>query len=145
MFDFSPGAGLLGLAASACVSATFLPGNSEIVLLALLAKFPSLFWQAIIVATLANTAGGMTSYGLGRLLPQRDTSVLKPSQARALAWLQRHGAWALLLSWVPLTGDALCVAAGWLRINPWLSLLAMAFGKCARYVLIAGAFRATLG
>jgi len=140
MFDFSPDEGLWGLAVSAFLSATILPGNSEIVLLALLAKFPSLFWQAIMVAAVANTAGGMTSYLIGRLIPQRDETVLKPAQLRALTWLRKHGEWALLLSWVPLVGDALCVAAGWLRINPWLSLLTMALGKCARYLAVAGAF-----
>jgi membrane protein YqaA with SNARE-associated domain len=140
MFEFSPDAGLWGLAASAFLSATILPGNSEIVLIALLAKFPSLFWQAILVATLANTAGGMTSYLIGRLIPQRDEVTLKPAQQRALAWLRKHGKWALLLSWVPLVGDALCVAAGWLRINAWLALLTLALGKCARYLAVAGAF-----
>ena len=132
MFDFSPDAGLWGLAAAAFLSATVLPGNSEIVLIGVLAKFPTLFWQCIVVATIANTLGGMTSYGIGRVLPA------KPGQSKALTWLQRYGEWMLLLSWVPLIGDALCVAAGWLRINPWLTLLMLAIGKCARYLAIAG-------
>ena len=140
MFDFSPDAGLWGLAASAFLSATILPGNSEIVLLGVLAKHPSLFWQCIVVATIANTAGGMTSYLIGRQIPQRDEAPLKPAQQRALSWMRKHGEWALLLSWVPLVGDALCVAAGWLRVNPWLALLALALGKCARYLAVAGAF-----
>ena len=131
MFDFSPDAGLWGLAASAFLSATVLPGNSEIVLVGVLAKFPTLFWQGIVVATVANTLGGMTSYGIGRVLPA------KPEKSIALTWLQRYGEWMLLLSWVPLIGDALCVAAGWLRINPWLTLLMLAIGKCARYLAIA--------
>ena len=140
MLDFSPDAGLWGLAASAFLSATILPGNSEIVLLGVLAKYPSLFWQCIVVATIANTAGGMTSYLIGRLIPQRDGATLKATQQRALSWMREHGEWALLLSWVPLVGDALCVAAGWLRVNPWLALLALALGKCARYLAVAGAF-----
>ena len=130
MFDFSPGNGLWGLAVSAFLSATLLPGNSEIVLVALLAKFPTLFWQSIIVATLANTLGGMTSYAIGRVLPNKVEN-------KASQWLTRYGEWMLLLSWVPLVGDALCVAAGWLRINPWLTLLMLAIGKCARYLAIA--------
>jgi len=138
MFDFSPDAGLWGLAASAFLSATILPGNSEIVLLGVLAKYPSLFWQCIVAATIANTAGGMTSYLIGRLIPQRDEGTLKPAQQRALRWLRDHGGWALLLSWAPLIGDALCVAAGWLRTNTWLSLLMMTVGKFARYLAIAG-------
>ena len=140
MFDFSPDAGLWGLAASAFLSATILPGNSEIVLLGVLAKYPSLFWQCIVVATIANTAGGMTSYLIGRLIPQRDGATLKAAQQRALSWMREHGEWALLLSWVPLIGDALCVAAGWLRIHAGLVLAALAIGKCARYLAVAGAF-----
>ena len=111
MFDFSPDAGLWGLFASAFVSATILPGNSEIVLVAVLAKFPRLFWETIVVATIGNTLGGMTSYAIGRLFPNK-------AEGKALAWLNRYGEWVLRLSWVPIAGDALCVAAGWLRVNP---------------------------
>ena len=131
MFDFSPDAGLWGLFAAAFFSATILPGNSEIVLVAVLAKFPRLFWETIVVATIGNTLGGMTSYAIGRLFPNK-------AEGKALAWLNRYGEWVLLLSWVPIAGDALCVAAGWLRVNPWLALLMLALGKCARYLLVAG-------
>ena len=73
----------------------------------------------------------MTSYAIGRLFPNK-------AEGKALAWLNRYGEWVLLLSWVPIAGDALCVAAGWLRVNPWLALLMLALGKCARYLLVAG-------
>lgn len=130
MLELSSEAGLWGLFLSAFVSATVLPGNSEIVLVGVLMKFPTLFWQSIVVATLGNTLGGMTSYAIGRVLPNKVES-------KALAWLRRYGEWVLLLSWVPLVGDALCVAAGWLRINPWLALLMLAIGKYARYLAVA--------
>ena len=130
MFDFSPEAGLWGLFASAFVSATILPGSSEVVLVGVLAKYPDTFWTAIAVATVGNTLGGVSSYWLGRLLP-------KKAEGRAFAWVKRYGVWSLLLSWVPVIGDALCVAAGWLRFNAWLSMLLLAVGKLLRYVLIA--------
>ena len=76
----------------------------------------------------------MTSYGIGRVLPA------KPEKNKAFTWLQRYGEWMLLLSRVPLIGDAFCVAAGWLRINPWLTLLMLGIGKCARYLAIAAAW-----
>ena len=44
----------------------------------------------------------------------------------------------LLLSWVPLIGDAVCVAGGWLRLNPWWAVLFIALGKFGRYCVIAG-------
>lgn len=131
MPDFSPDAGLWGLFISAFVSATILPGNSEFVMVAVLAKFPNLFWETIVVATIGNTMGGMTSYAIGRIVPNK-------AESRALGWMRRYGEWALLFSWVPVIGDALCVAAGWLRINAWLALLMLLIGKCARYLVIAG-------
>lgn len=130
MFDFSPGAGLTGLAVSAFLSATLLPGNSEAVLLAVLSQHAHMFWTAIVVATVANTAGGMTSYALGRFVPRKV-------EHRALAWLQKRGAWMLAFSWVPLIGDALCVAAGWMRLSPWSATLYMTLGKGVRYLVIA--------
>jgi len=38
---------------------------------------------------------------------------------RALRWLERFGAPACLLSWLPIVGDALCAVAGWLRLPFW--------------------------
>ena len=134
MFEWSGQAGLAALFASAFVSATVLPGNSEIVLVAVLKAFPERFAQAIALATLGNTLGGLTTYGVGRLLPQR-----KIPDGRALAWVRRYGAVALLLSWVPVIGDALCAAAGWLRVPLWSSALALLIGKLARYLAVAQA------
>jgi len=124
--------GLAGLAASAFLSATLLPGNSEIVLVALLHQAPALKWPAVVVASIANTLGGLTSYAIGRLFP-------RPAPGRAMAWLQHYGPPALLLSWVPVIGDGLCVAAGWLRQNALAVALFIAAGKGARYIaLVAG-------
>jgi len=43
-----------------------------------------------------------------------------------------------LFSWLPLVGDALAIAAGWLRLNPWIALAALAAGNGARYLVVAG-------
>lgn len=131
MFEFSAEAGFLGLFIASFISATILPGGSEIVLIAVIHQHPDALLQAVAVATLGNTAGGMSSYLLGRLIPNR-------AGARAVIWLHRYGYWALLFSWIPLFGDALCVAAGWLRFNPWASLALLAAGKLVRYALVAG-------
>ncbi len=131
MFEFSAEAGLWGLFAAAFISATVLPGGSEFVLMALLAKHPDQFWQAIAVATVGNTLGGLTSYWLGRLLPNK-------AEGRAIEWLKKYGYWTLLMSWIPLFGDAICVAAGWMRLNVWAALPLFAIGKLFRYALVAG-------
>jgi membrane protein YqaA with SNARE-associated domain len=118
------------LFASSFLAATLLPGGSEAVLFAVLKLHPEQLWPALGVATLGNTLGGLSSYLLGRLIPQ--TKPLK-----GLATVQRWGSPALLFSWVPLLGDPLCVAAGWLRLNPWWSTLFIAIGKFGRYWVIA--------
>jgi len=131
--DFMPGAdaSLAGLAAASFLSATVLPGGSEAVLLAVLLAHPEQRDTALLLATVGNTAGGMVSYAMGRFIPRKEL----PGR---LALVQRHGAPALLLSWVPLIGDALCIAAGWLRLPPLRSAFMMALGKGARYAVIAG-------
>jgi membrane protein YqaA with SNARE-associated domain len=134
MFEFSPEAGLWGLFFAAFISATVLPGGSEVVLVGVLAKYPDSFWQAIGVATIGNTLGGLTSYWIGRRLPEGKGL----GKGKAVEWLRKYGVWSLLFSWIPLFGDALCVAAGWLRINVWISIALFAIGKLFRYFLVAG-------
>ena len=115
---------------SSFLAATLLPGGSEPVLFGILRAHPQLFWPALAVATVGNALGGVSSYLMGRIFPQR-------TELKGLARVRQHGALILLLSWVPIIGDAFCLAAGWLRLNPWLSTMYMAAGKLARYVVIA--------
>jgi membrane protein YqaA with SNARE-associated domain len=131
MFDFSAESGLTALFLAAFVSATVLPGGSEVVLIGVLHKHPELWWQAVGVATLGNTLGGITSFVIGRIIPNK-------AQGKYVITLHKYGYWALLFSWLPLVGDALCVAAGWLRFNPYISIALFAVGKLFRYVLVAG-------
>lgn len=133
---------LAGLFASSFVSATILPGNSEIVLGAIVAAAPDERWTAVAVATVGNTLGGMTSWAIGRALPADGGTRLAP---RAVAFARRYGATALLLSWVPIVGDALCVASGWLRHDWRLAATLIAAGKLARYAAIAEGVRRFAG
>ena len=128
----SEAASLWALFASSFLAATLLPGGSEAVLFGVLRLHPQLFWPALLVATIGNTLGGMSSYAIGRFFPQRR-------ETRGLERVRQHGTPLLLLSWVPIVGDAFCVAAGWLRLNAVLSALFMAAGKFGRYFIIAAA------
>ena len=92
------------------------PLSSEAVLFGYLKLHPSQFAMALALATVGNTLGGLTSYALGRLVPERTQKKLDP---RALTMLRRYGSPLTFFAWLPLVGDALCVAAGWLRLN-WL-------------------------
>lgn len=128
------------LFSSSFLASTLLPGGSEAVLAyaALESGIASLpLWG---VATLGNTLGGMTSWGIGWWLLRRfpGRGLHKPEQQRAVERMQRHGSPLLLLSWVPVIGDPLCVAAGWLGVRLLPALLFIAIGKGLRYgVLLA--------
>ena len=131
---------LLTLFTSSFLAATLLPGGSEAILAGVLIAYPELHWSALILATIGNTLGGMSSYIIGRFLPD-EKALLKKSggNLRGLEWTRSHGAPILLLSWTPLIGDLLCVAAGWLRVYWLWAILFMAAGKFARYWVIATA------
>jgi membrane protein YqaA with SNARE-associated domain len=121
---------LWGLFASSFLAATLLPGGSEAVLYAVLKIHPHSYWAAIGIATVGNTLGGMSSYLVGRLIPGDYTG-------KGISLAKRYGTPALLLSWVPLIGDALCVAAGWLRLHSARAAFFIAAGKLARYLAVA--------
>ncbi|GAB4127939.1 MAG: YqaA family protein [Sideroxydans sp.] len=125
-------ASLTSLFFSSFLGATLLPGGSEAVLFAVLKTYPESLWSALLLATLGNTLGGMVSFGMGWLLPMTQ-------QLKHVESVRKYGTPALLLAWMPFIGDALCLAAGWLRLNPWQAALFMALGKFARYALVAAA------
>lgn len=130
----SPQNGLVGLFAASFIASTILPLSSEAVLFGFLRLYPDQFGPALALATLGNTLGGLTSYALGRLLPARTLGKLDP---RAVEKLRHYGSPLTFFAWLPVVGDALCVAAGWLRLN-WLAVTAfMAAGRLLRYWVVA--------
>ncbi len=137
----SPGAGLWGLFASAFASATVLPGSSEVVLSALVTAYPALAWQAFWVALAGNLTGAVLTFGMGlagRQGYERFQRVRVDVEQPLIKRLRRVGPPALVLSVLPLVGDALVLAAGWFRMPFWQSLLWIAVGKALRYGLLLG-------
>ena len=127
---------LASLFASSFLSATLLPGNSEVVLVAMLLSGVSQPWLLVVIATMGNSLGGLTNVILGRFFPLREKSRW---QEKAVGWLKRYGAATLLLSWMPVIGDLLCLLAGWMRISWGPVLVFLCLGKALRYVLVAWA------
>jgi membrane protein YqaA with SNARE-associated domain len=122
---------LATLFALSFAAATLVPLPSEAALLAYVYIHPDRTVLAVAIATLGNTAGGMTSYLIGRLVPQKRLNL------KAVEWLRRYGSPVTVFAWLPVIGDALCIAAGWLRTN-WAPALAfMAAGRLARYIAVA--------
>lgn len=137
--------GLPGLFLASFLAATVLPFSSE-ALLVLMLQGP---WSSLSlwgVASLGNTLGGLTNYGLGRWLPEgRTLRWFRVDPARGARWqafVQRYGPWGALLCWLPVAGDPIAIALGLFRARPVPVAVLMFLGKALRYAVLIGAVRA---
>lgn len=120
------------------LAATILPLGSEPALVALVAREYPLV-PLVLVATVGNYLGACTTYWIGRRaagVVESRVAVSVPD-TRAGRLVQRYGAPALLLSWVPFIGDAIVVAAGAVRMPFVPFTVWTALGKAARYAAVA--------
>ena len=131
--------GSLGLFISAFLSATVAPGGSELVLAYLIKQNSASIYELISIATLGNTLGALTTWGLGAWASRKypAETFLSPRKQQSLQTLRHWGAWALLFSWLPVVGDGFCFAGGWLRLSLFSSIVAILSGKAIRYAAIA--------
>lgn len=131
-----------GLFAAAFVAATILPAQSEAAVSAMLLAGHGML-PVVAVASLGNTLGAVVNWWLGREAGRfagRRWFPLNVAQLdRAAGWYGRWGRWSLLLSWLPVGGDALTVAAGLLREPLPSFAVLVAAAKTARYVAVAWA------
>jgi len=125
----------LSLFVSCFLAATLLPGGSEALLVYLLGQQPEQVLALVTVASLGNSLGSLSSYGLGYVgrikLKQRQYN------KHAIRLIDRYGVFCLLLSWLPLIGDVLCIIAGYLKLPLLLSTVLIFIGKTLRYVAVA--------
>jgi membrane protein YqaA with SNARE-associated domain len=95
----------------------------------------------VLVATLGNSCGALTTYAIGLwggpYLIQRLLRISPESQRRAEHHFNRYGSWALLFSWLPVIGDPLCLVGGLLRTGLWRFILLVSVGKFVRYLVVA--------
>jgi membrane protein YqaA with SNARE-associated domain len=119
------------------LAATILPLASEPMLIALVRLRDALV-APVLVATIGNYLGACTTYWLARVAARRVTPVADAASAhrRAVRLIERFGQPALLLSWVPIVGDAIVVVAGGVGM-PFAAFSAWTLaGKFARYAAV---------
>lgn len=138
MFELSS---YLGLFLAAFGAATLLPMQSEAVLVAMLVSGHYLAWLLLLVATTGNVLGSMLNWLMGRSVERlRHTRWFPVSEARldqARRHYSRYGYWSLLLSWVPVVGDAFTVVAGVMGEPLWRFTLIVTVAKGLRYLVVA--------
>lgn len=131
-----------GLFAAAFLAATVLPMQSEAVLVGLLLTDDYPVSMLLAVASCGNVLGAVCNWWLGKSVERCRNRAWFPVSAQRLEqarqWYRRYGRWSLLLSWMPVVGDPLTVAAGVMREPLPIFLLIAGGAKIARYLILTG-------
>lgn len=137
---FTPELGYPALFLLSFLAATVLPLGSEWLLIAMIAGAfdPT---SSVLVATAGNTLGACTTYAIGiwggAYLIHRILRMDEASQAKAHHYYSKWGQWSLILSWLPVIGDPLCLIGGIARVRFSFFLLLVLIGKFSRYAVLA--------
>jgi len=147
MVDFFYQYGQVGLFIAAFLAGSIFPFNSESVLsLLIYTGFNPV--SSLIVATAGNTFGGISIYYLGYLGKiewiEKYAKVKKEKIDAILPKLERFGALAAILSFVPFVGDLVILGLGFFRISPVLTTFFMMIGKMGRYIVVIWLLKAVM-
>ena len=129
---------LLTLFTSSLLSSTLLPGGSEALLIWMGSETSISKMTLLLVSTAGNTLGGIFTWAVGFFVAKHwsEGRRSKKISARISDWIHRYGPPILLLSWLPVVGDGLCLAAGWYKLSFLPILLFIFLGKVGRYALL---------
>jgi membrane protein YqaA with SNARE-associated domain len=122
------------------LAATILPIGSEWLLIVMVLQNFSI-QDVVVTATMGNYLGACTTYLLGLLgahwFIRTILRINEGQLQRAEKIYTTYGIWSLLLSWLPVIGDPLCLLAGIFRIS-FLRFSVLVFvGKFFRYAILA--------
>ncbi len=139
--------GYVGLFISALLAGSIIPFSSELVMIALV-KVGLNPAVCVLVATLGNTAGGMTCYYMGRLGKtdwiEKYFKVKKEKTDKMQRFLQGKGALMAFFAFLPFVGEAIAIALGFMRSNVTLTVSSMFAGKLIRYIAMLLALQGAL-
>lgn len=131
--------GYWGMLIAAFLAGSFVPFNSETIMVALQTAGLDP-WGLVIYGSIGNIAGGMFNYGVGRMGKlewiERYLHVKKKDLERAERFMAGHGAWMGFFSFLPLLGSAITIVLGLMRANLPISFISIAIGKFLRYLIL---------
>ena len=91
----------------------------------------------------------MISFGMGWLCKwewlEKYFRVKREKLVKVHSRVEKYGCTAALLTWLPIVGDIIAIAMGFLRTNPYITIVLMFVGKFVRYLAVVGIMNWALG
>lgn len=132
--------GLWGLFIGSFLAATVVPFSADVLFITLL-QMSSQPWACLVVASLGNSLGGLTTFGLGWLgrwdWIEKWFNVDRQKLEKQKATVDKYGVWLALISWFPCVGDLISLALGFYKTNPWITAFFILVGRTARFLVWA--------
>ena len=129
------GLGLIGLFIGCFLAATVIPFSAEILLVGAMDAGCDPV-TTFCVATLGNSLGSLTSYGMGYLGKwewiEKYFHVSREKLEKQRGKINKYGALMAMLCWLPFIGDVFAIGLGFYRIN---------FPKCVVFIFLGKALR----
>jgi membrane protein YqaA with SNARE-associated domain len=129
--------GYFGLFLASFIAATVLPLSSEIVFSVLIVNNYDLA-TCLVIATLGNWIGGMSSYALGWLAKwsfiEKYLRIKKERIQIFKIKIENWGSFIAFFCWLPIIGDPLAVGLGVFKANIIKVSIWMLIGKMIRYL-----------
>jgi membrane protein YqaA with SNARE-associated domain len=125
----------LSLFATSFLAATLIPLPSELQLV-FVVRTTDKVWLPLVIATAGNYLGACTTYALARGFLASRFHRSADAHPRVVAFFERYGAAALLLSWLPIVGDAFVALAGAVPVRFGLFSFLVIVGKGLRYAFV---------
>ncbi|MBQ0122543.1 MAG: DedA family protein [Bacteroidales bacterium] len=130
--------GLLGLFIGTFLAATVIPFSSDALYVAILlaTKNPV---ACLVVGTLGNWLGSITTYWLGRVAKwewlEKTFKVRQETLEKQKVKIDKYGVWLALLSWIPIAGDVIALALGFYKSPALWTILLLLAGKFGRFLV----------
>lgn len=123
------------LFSSGFISSTLLPGGSELLFIYYLQQPHIDIYWALFAVTIGNSLGSVVTFLMGYYFHygQQQTAQKYPA---VLDFCQRWGHFSLLLAWMPVIGELICLLAGWLRLPQKRAFTLIFIGKLLRYLVL---------
>lgn len=127
--------GYIGLFIGCFLAATVIPFSAEILLVGMLLAGGNPL-VTFCVATLGNSLGSLTSYGLGYMGKwewiEKYLHVSREKLEKQKSKIDKYGILLAMLVWLPFIGDVFAIGLGFYRLN---------FVKCVIFIFLGKAIR----